>query len=116
MSVDVKVEDHSGEVLAALKAATEKALTEVGMFVEGQAKLEIESDPRRVDTGNLRNSITNAVDTGDETVSIGTNVEYGIYVHEGTRRLKPANRFLRNAVQNNAGQIKSIIKSILEGG
>lgn len=113
--MNVEVTDNSAEVLAALERAAEKALTEAGMYVEGQAKLEIESDPRRVDTGNLRNSITSDVDMGDKTVTIGTNVEYAIYVHEGTRRLQPANRFLRNAVQNNIDQIQSFIKSTLSG-
>ena len=43
------------------------------------------------------------------SVMIGTNVEYGIYVHEGTSRMNP-NRFLKNAVEKNQDQIKSIIE------
>ena len=72
--------------------------------------MELENDPRRIDTGLLRNSITYAIagkkpakteytaDKGDgkgkyqgivpkmegeRTVYIGTNVKYAPYVHEG---------------------------------
>lgn len=37
------------------------ALEAVGLQAEGDAKLELENKPRRVDTGLLRNSITHAV-------------------------------------------------------
>lgn len=42
-------------------------------------------------------------------VYIGTNVDYAIYVHEGTDRMDP-NRFLKNAVENNAAELIEIIK------
>ena len=35
-----------------------------------------------VDIGRLRNSITHSLNKGDKSVSIGTNVEYAIYVEE----------------------------------
>ncbi len=43
----------------------------------------------------------------ENAVYIGTNVEYAIYVHEGTLKLK-SNRFLKNAVIHNEEQIKKI--------
>ena len=49
---------------------------------------------------------------GRQAVYIGTGVKYGIYVHEGTDRMSP-NRFLKNAVENNQGEIISIIKQEL---
>lgn len=112
--MNIVVTDNSDEVLAALEANAEAALTAAGMFLEDEAKLELESDPRRVDTGNLRNSISNAVDTSDKSVAVGSNVEYAIYVHEGTRRMA-ANRFLRNAFQNNADQVRSYLRDKLSG-
>ena len=45
----------------------------------------------------------------EQAVYIGTNVEYGIYVHEGTVRMAP-NRFLKNAVVRNKNQIKEYIE------
>ena len=46
------------------------------------------------------------------SVIIGTNVEYGIYVHEGTSRMSP-NRFLKNAVEKNKDQITKYIKDAM---
>lgn len=49
------------------------------------------------------------------SVYIGTNVEYGIYVHEGTDRMAP-NRFLKNAISNNRDELSDIIKKTLQNG
>lgn len=109
---DMRIIDNTAEAIRDKDRAVEGALTAVGLFLEGQAKLELESDPRRVDTGNLRNSVTNVVE--DKAVHVGTNVEYGIYVHEGTRKMA-ANRFLRNALQNNIDQIRQYLQDALSG-
>lgn len=49
-----------------------------------------------------------------KAVYIGTNVNYAIYVHEGTSRMKPPNRFLKNAVEANRDQIKRKMTAILK--
>lgn len=41
-------------------------------------------------------------------VMIGTNVEYALYVHEGTSRMK-ANRFLKKAVEENKSELLEIV-------
>lgn len=43
-----------------------------------------------------------------KTVYIGTNVEYAVYVHEGTTKMTP-NRFLKKALQNNVDEYKRIL-------
>lgn len=48
-------------------------------------------------------------ESGGRSVIIGTNVEYAIYVHEGTSDMSP-NRFLKNAVERNKDQIEKLIK------
>lgn len=145
MSNDVKITDNTDELLAGLLLKEEKALVTVGMEAEGDAKIEIESSPRRVDTGRLRNSITWAIkskhsqpqyiggdgadevdpDSGvredqvpdEKSVIIGTNVEYAAKIHEGDadEGLDP-NRFLRNAVENNAQKYREIIDDTLKEG
>lgn len=76
------------EVLEALKGATEKALTEVGIKAEKYAKALCpvgtpESTGKKgYRGGTLRNSITFVVE-GDE-LTIGSNVEYAPYVELGT--------------------------------
>lgn len=113
--MSVRIINHRDEVERAISQALERALEGVGIFVESEAKDELENDPRRIDTGNLRNSITHDVVESEQAVYVGTNVEYGIYVHEGTVRMSP-NRFLKNAVERNADQIKEYIEDALKNG
>lgn len=131
--VDVELQINVDAVKQEAESKIEKALMMVGMEAEGDAKIEIESDPRRVDTGRLRNSITwatqtqhsepsgegvvNAEDrcpspTEQNVVQIGTNVEYAVYVHEGTKHSDP-NRFLRNAVENNRDKYKQMMDDVM---
>lgn len=141
---DIITHDHSDEVIRRIRDALPVALEAVGQFVEGEAVIEIEANPRRVDTGLLRNSITHAIsgkgaakksysadrprtaggstesgtysgtmpDDGEDkpAVYIGTNVEYAIYVHDGTMRMAP-NRFLTNALNNNRTKIKQYVEN-----
>ena len=48
------------------------------------------------------------------TVYVGTNVEYAEYVHEGTTTMEP-NHFIRNGVERNAEDLKSILKEYYRG-
>lgn len=134
----VTINDNTEEVLEALKLALENGLEACGIDAEAKAVLNIENNPRRVDTGLLRNSITHAIagksaakssysaDDGSKSgsysgtapgeegksVIIGTNVSYAGYVHDGTTRMAP-NRFLANAA-NDKDRYKQIIQSYLE--
>lgn len=111
----VEIINHRAEVENAIGLALERALTSVGIFVAGEAQDELENDPRRIDTGNLRNSITHDVVESEKAVYIGTDTSYALYVHEGTQRMAP-NRFLKNAVERNADQIKEYIEDALKNG
>lgn len=109
---DVRIDDHSSEYLREFESALVPALEAIGIHIEGEAKEELENTPRRVDTGNLRNSITHQVDTDEAAVYVGTNVEYALYVHEGTSRMEP-NRYLTNAVDKNKEQINAYLRDAL---
>lgn len=139
MANEVKIEDHTDELLKDLATKEEKALVMVGMQAEGDAKIEIESSPRRVDTGRLRNSITWAIKSqhsepeptdknedassadgvnesqvpDDRSVIIGTNVEYACEIHEGRKGLDP-NRFLRNAIEHNYETYRKMIDDVMK--
>ena len=70
-----------------------------GLLVETQAKRNLgggEGFPKRVDTGRLRASITTqVVESGGELrVTIGTNVRYARWVHNGTGLYGPAHRYI----------------------
>ena len=138
---EVKIEDHSDDYMKDVEGAIEKALTAIGIHLEGEAKEELSNTPKRIDTGLLRNSITYALDgeapaqgsySADDgsasgsysgaapkddqrSVMVGTNVEYALYVHEGTVKMPP-NRFLKNAADRNRDQCAELIKKAMENG
>jgi HK97 gp10 family phage protein len=88
MKMTITVEDHSDEVLAALKNAIERGDEAIGETAEAHAKDNVTKQikDKSQTTGRLRNSITNQTkqtDTGYE-VTIGTDVEYATYFEFGT--------------------------------
>ena len=84
ISISIDIKSHVDDVLKAELAQRIQGLEAVGMQAEGFAKNELTTtDPKRVDTGLLRNSITHQV-MDNNSVLVGTNVFYAIYVHEGT--------------------------------
>lgn len=155
--MDVRVESHIDELIAAKDSAVERALEAIGLQCEGYA---IALCP--TDTGLLANSITHAVGgyspsvssyrqnqthadspatrraktagkstkgtqgeysgtmgrKGDESVYIGTNVEYAKYVEFGHQ--SPAGKqvspqpFLRPAVQDHLDEYKRIAEQELK--
>lgn len=54
-----------------------------------------------------------APDDAQKAAYIGTNVEYAVYVHDGTSKMKP-NRFLKNAITKHRDVLKSIIERELK--
>ena len=70
-----------------------------GKNVESAAKRRIGQEPRRIDTGRLRSSIRARLILfkGLPGSRIGTPVKYSLYVHNGTRRMKP-NPYLKDAL------------------
>ncbi|HOM27352.1 MAG TPA: HK97 gp10 family phage protein [bacterium] len=76
--------------------------------VLGKVLLEIERDAKYlapVDTGRLRSSITTTINEDKKQGIIYTNVDYSIYVHEGTRKMK-GRPFLRDAIFRDSKDIK----------
>lgn len=105
----VEVQENNVEqVEAAMNKAIAKALTMIGLKAEGNAKSICP-----VDTGRLRNSITNAIDTEANAVYIGTNVEYAPDVELGTTRMHP-HPYLRPAAADHADEYRAILKGCLE--
>lgn len=110
----VEITDNSPAAIKAMEEAVAGALEVIGLKAEEYAKRELNGEfgaPKRIDTGNLRNSVTHDVQKQENAVYVGTNVEYAPYVHEGTARMAP-NRFLRNAVEGHAEEYQRILKDI----
>lgn len=79
-------------------------MTGLGVRVQSAARQRLRASPRRIDTGNLINSIevTTRVMTSVVIVRIGTNVEYALFIHNGTRYMTP-NPFLTDALASVIG-------------
>lgn len=105
----IGIQDNTEEVVKNLAEAMERALTRIGLVAEGYAKKEAP-----VDTGNLRNSITHAVEMDEKAAYIGTNVEYATYVELGTSRAK-AQPFLKPAATEHGTVYKRILEDELKG-
>lgn len=63
-----------------------KDLLRRGLKVESKAKLNLQTEPRRVNTGRLRGNIRTTLVSfsGKPAVRVGTSVYYALYVHDGT--------------------------------
>jgi HK97 gp10 family phage protein len=135
--VNVRLVDHSDEVIRALESQVEAALEAVGQQCVSHAKSNITS-AGRVDTGALRNSMTHQVVLSEKAVYVGTNSEYAIYNEFGTgihaeggkgrqtpwtyqdakgnfhrtRGMKPIH-FLKNAAADHVDEYRSIVKNYL---
>lgn len=133
-------ESHVNEVFEELNKRVPVILQGVGLEAEGNAVSEITA-MGAVDTGRLRNSITYATATTqgaantqpvnkpdgvakssdyathgtpeDDSVYIGTNVEYAQYIEKGQKG-KPGRPFLQNAIANYQDDYISLIKKGLE--
>nr|DAR24682.1 MAG TPA: putative tail component [Caudoviricetes sp.] len=109
MSESVTVKDNTEEFEEALQNAIERGLEAIGSSAETHAKTNVRDFPR-VDTGRLMNSISHA--TTNKAAYIGTNVEYALYVEEGTRKMAAAH-YLRNAATQNAEEYKKLLEDSL---
>lgn len=117
-----------------LPEAILKGLERVGQEIENETK----TNTVPVDDGQLRASITHQI-VGDDTVEIGSNLEYAPYVHEGTGIFAAAGDgrqtpwtymradgsfvtthgmqprpFLKNAVDNKMSILPKIFENLLE--
>lgn len=109
VTVEVKI-DNRNTVFETLADVKKRALMRAGATVESYAK---QGAP--VDTGRLRNSIHHEMEN-DDTVDIGTDVEYAIYQELGTSRGVKEKRFLTNGVRNHISEIKTIIEEEFRRG
>lgn len=115
--VDFHVEDHSKEVLQAMKAAKERALEAIGLQAEAYAKKkcpvgtpESTGIPGYIG-GTLRNSISHTTDK--DSAYIGTNVEYAPYVEMGTVFMDPR-PYLKPAATEHSSEYKAIVKHYMQ--
>ena len=102
--IEVKFQSNSEEIGELFEQACERALVRMGLQGESFAKKKCP-----VDTGNLRNSISNKVETKEKSAYIGTNVEYAPYVELGTQKMA-ARPFIKPAATEHSATYKRIIE------
>ena len=105
----MEIKSHKKEIQDAFDNQIEKALTMIGLVAERYA---VEACP--VQTGNLREHITNFPQPSEKAVIVGTNVEYAPYVELGTSRQAPQ-PFLRPVASDHADEYRDILKRTLKG-
>jgi len=94
-------------VNAAMKASERAALTAIGEFVEGAAKLNA---PVALENGgNLRDSIGYRVNDSDKSVSVGAAAEYAYWVEKGTSKMS-AQPYLSPAFEGNMSVIRALVQ------
>ena len=140
MRFTIRVENNSQLVISELEKATDRALYAIGVkAVEGSVDAisgRYDIDPA-VDTGRLRASISFITPTqkgdsgqpkpanaqaGDEltgtaeqnTVVVGSNVEYAEYVHDGTSKMA-GRPFLREGIDKTKDKMQEQAEKIYKG-
>lgn len=102
--------DKTPEILEAMKSQVLLGLQAIGMEAEGYAK-----DDCPVDTGRLRNSISNKVVDSEMAVYIGSNVVYAPAQEFGEFKHKVGKpHFLRDAAANHDEHYKAIMEKFLK--
>ena len=109
VTIEVKV-NNVNAVLGDTQRKKETALLKCGAAWESYAK---QGSP--VDTGRLRNSIKHEME-GDDTVAIGSDVEYSTYQELGTSRGITPKLFLTNAGKLHIDEYINIIASEFNNG
>ena len=115
--MSVRVVNNRAQMQIILSQNIRKALTALGIVIVETVISYMEHNyPRRIyDTGTLIRSITYEVDTANKKLTIGTNLNYGPWVHAGTRRMA-ARPFLYDAIIENLDVWQEVLKRELGQG
>ncbi len=104
----VEFRDNADEVLHLLDTAIGRALFDIGVTAQGYTK-----DNTPVRTGNLRDSWAVQIHQNENYLLIGTDIEYGKYVENGSRTNK-AQHMLQKAVSEHTDEYKRLAKEALD--
>lgn len=121
MAVDVKVDSHIEDFLAAYGIMEPAALEAIGLKAEAYAKMLCpvgtpeSTGIKGYKGGTLRNSISHTYDLAAHKAYIGTNIEYAPYVELGTRRMK-ARPYLKPAATEHGDEYREIMKRYMKSG
>ena len=102
-------ESNIDKVISSLDKAQNEALKKIGMLVQAESQ-----NKAPIDSGRLKQSITNQVNESEKSVEVGTNVEYAEWVHDGSSKHGDGNPFIKDSVMSNIDTIKKIAGQEIE--
>ena len=105
----VRIESHIDEATEEMKESVERWMIAVGLDASSTA-----AKYAPVYTGRLKNSITYAVDTEEQAVYIGTNVEYAPYQEFGTSRGITGKHFIQFGATAHMSEYKQKLELYLK--
>lgn len=118
---------HKNEVMAQVQGNINRALVAMGITGVASVKDRMEKGYHLTykphlktrgtairDTGDLIRSMAFQL-TGNDTVAVGTNMDYAMYVHEGTRKMKER-PFIKDGIDENSDQILKVGNNELKKG
>lgn len=110
----VVFKDNSDLIIKALEAKKKEALELIGKIGVSSVRDYMDNGyPKPVrDTGRLIESIDYQV-TDEDTVEIGTEVEYGWYVHDGTYKMA-GRPYLIDGILNGAELMQSSVTDLMK--
>ena len=119
----VKFTSYKPQVKAKFKRAVAGTLEALGMKWHELVVREIHVQPQfgklagnatgAVDTGRMRSSMEYIVDRGKQEVTVGSNLNYALYVAYGTWKM-PRRPFFQNSGFNYDKQYKAVIKGVMQ--
>ena len=116
--MQIKITDNSPNILAQMQRNIRKLMTAWGQEGVGLTVEQMESGygkPIR-DTGNLIRDVSYAVEnSGPDSVDIGNTLEYGPYVHDGTRKMA-GRPYLGDGLFGGADRLRATAEEILPEG
>jgi len=93
--------------------AISKAIKKSAFVLEAESKKALTSGPTRaLDTGTLRSQVT-VRQLSDIQATIYPLVDYAIYIHEGTYKMR-ARPWFNAAAKNSIGKIKTIFDNAIK--
>lgn len=135
MATQIKFVDHSGQVKLQMTGNKIRALTAMGtravaLILDKMQTGYHDSHPTRDregkptggthtdiwQTGDLQNNVNYAVEQdGPDTVTVGNNLRYAPYVHEGTYKLK-GRPYIKDAIMEGTAELQRVAESALSEG
>ena len=109
-AANVNLIDHSEEIIGEMREDVINWLYAIGLDASSVA-----AGKAPVDTGRLKNSISNAVDEDELAAYIGTNVEYAPYQEFGTSRGIEGKHFIQFGATAHAQEYKQMLEERLKG-